>query len=351
MTLIKNASLILPGKIMRGQMLIENGKIKKISDGGLSARREIDLNGFYVAPGLIDTHIHGFNGNEEDVLQMSLDLESTGVAAFCPTLYSLNREHLLEKLRERAAVIGQEKGAKIIGLHLEGPFISPRRMGAMKETAAVTKTFLEEILAAANGKISAITAAPEVENFELLAKFCAENKILLQAGHTDATYEQMLSAKELGLKHITHLFNAMSPLNHRAPGAAGAGLTEDFSVEVIADNVHLHPKTLSLIIKAKNPQDIVLITDHVSPGSDYELKNGAWRKAGKEDIVGSAITMLDAVKNLVRAGAALENAVMAATENPARLHNLSTLGKLEEGYEARLAVFDADFNLKTTLKD
>ncbi len=350
---------------MAGNVLFENGKIKKISQDTLFAENAVDLQGHYLAPAFIDTHIHGYKGfgtdgdTEEDLLKMSLLLAARGVCAFCPTLYALSPDKLLTKLKTMSAAVGREGGAKIIGLHLEGPFISPNKLGAMKpeDISPIKKDLLNKIYDAANGHIASITAAPELENFDLLLNFCKEKNIVLQAGHTDATYEQMLSAKAKGLKVITHLFNAQSSLHHRAPGVAGAGIMEDFCVEVIADNVHLHPAMLGFIGRVKKPEDIILVTDSLTPteseaykfyanGERVEIKNGAWNKHGTDNIVGSSLTMIQAVKNLVFAGFSLENAVLAATANPARIHNIKNLGRIEEGYDSKVVVFDKDFKIK-----
>jgi len=366
--LIKNARIILENKITRGNVLVENGKIKKISAGKMSAAKTIDLRGDFLSPAFIDTHIHGYKGygvddeSAESILKMSLALRECGVCAFCPTLYARKGEKLFSILKNLSSAAGKEKGAKIIGLHLEGPFISPERLGAMNinDLAPITKDLLEKMHKAANGKIAAITAAPELDNFSLLQKFCDEKKIVLQAGHTNATYEQMLCARQKGLKHITHLFNAQSPIHQRAPGVAGAGLMADFSAEIIADNVHVHPALLGFLSRIKNPRDIVLITDSLTPtgqnakkfyanGERIEMRGGAWRRAGEETIVGSSLTMLNGVKNLVAAGSPLPNAVLTASTNPARLHGLKNIGKIEEGYDAKLVSFDKNFNLKKVL--
>ncbi|WP_428897393.1 N-acetylglucosamine-6-phosphate deacetylase [Parelusimicrobium proximum] len=367
--LLKNASAIMPEGIKKFDVLIRGEIIEKISESiSASADETIDLKGDYLSPAFIDGHIHGFGGKGTDIesadslIGMSEYLAEKGVGSFCPTLYSAKPEKLLKDLKLFAKAKGKEKGAKIIGLHLEGPFISPKKLGAMKaeDLAQISRPLLEQIWDAAEGTISAMTVAPELDNLEVMTDFAKEKGILLQAGHTDATYQQMMRGFSLGIRHVTHLFNAMSPFNHREPGAAGSAMMEDFSVEIIGDGAHVHPKVVGFIGRIKKPGQIVLITDALTPtkqasgrllanGEEVEFKDGFFRKKENGIISGSALTMLDGVKNLVSYGFSLELAVMAASANPARLHKLHDRGLIKEGLTADLTAFDKDFNLTLSI--
>jgi N-acetylglucosamine-6-phosphate deacetylase len=216
----------------------------------------------------------------------------------------------------------------------------------------------QKIYEASGGNIAAMTAAPELENIDKLAAFATANNFILQAGHTNATYEETLRAADFGIKHATHLFNAMSALNHRSPGASGAILSDErFSAEVIADGVHLHPAIVKIILMLKCPDKAVLITDSLNPtgrgegranGEEVKFEGGVFRRKADGVIAGSALTMLEGVRNLVKWGCPLAIASMAASDNPAALYGLD-FGILEEGKTVRLVALDQNLNLQKVI--
>lgn len=368
--LILNARVITPTGVLPDHCIqIQDGRVAAVLPcadvQALEKDVEIfDARGAYAAPGFIDLHIHGFAGfgpelgTEKALLQMSEELAKYGVTAFCPTLYCGKPEDMLRLVQNTVGAFGREKGAHILGYHLEGPFISPQKPGVMKpqDIAPIDLNALEKLWRAAKGHIANMTAAPELPNIEELAKFCGERRILLQAGHTNATYEQFLRGAKLGMKHATHLFNAMSGFNHRAPGAAGAVLMHpEISAEIIADGVHVHPDVVAFLGRIKPPENIVLVTDALLPtgqaggpflanGEEVIFKDGVWKRAADGVIAGSALTMINGVKNLVSFGYSLPRAVACASANPARLLGLKSKGALEPGMDADIAVFDAAFN-------
>ena len=237
-------------------ILLEEGKIvdvfsqKRFEKKHFPASVKLfDVEGAYITPGFIDTHIHGFkghgteDGSVESILAMSDDLAEYGVTAFHPTLYSSVEEKFLEDIKAIKEAMGKEKGAKILGMHLEGPFVSPNKIGVQKpETIhTVDLDFMNRLWEAAEGKIVNMTVAPEIKGMRELALDCLKKGIVLQAGHTDAMYENMVEGMQAGILHSTHLFNAMSQLHHRNPGAVGAVLIHpEMSCEIIADGVHVH---------------------------------------------------------------------------------------------------------------
>lgn len=367
--LIVHANVITQEKVLLNHCIeIKDGKISVVFPcerlQSLAKDVEIwDARGAYAAPGLIDLHIHGFAGfgpelgTEDALLNMSLELAKHGVSAFCPTLYCGKPADMLRIIQNTVGAFGREQGARLLGYHLEGPFISPKKPGVMKpqDIAPIDIPALEKLWQAAKGHIAVMTAAPELEGIEKLAAFCREKHILLQAGHTNATYEEFLHGAELGITHTTHLFNAMSPFTHRAPGAAGAVMMHpEISAEIIADGVHVHPDVVNFLGRIKPMQNIVLVTDALLPtrqadgpflanGEEVVFEGGVWKRACDRVIAGSGLTMLKGLQNLVTFGFALSRATACASTNPARLLGLKTKGAIAPGMDADITVFTPQF--------
>ena len=282
----------------------------------------IDVKGSYIAPGFIDTHIHGFKGHGTDfcttegILKMSQDLAAYGVTAFNPTMYPSSEENMIATIQAIVKAMGHEQGARIMGIHLEGPFISSEKLGVQRpETVKnVDLALLERLWQASEGHIVNMTVAPELKNMRQLALSCRKKGIVLQAGHTDAAYENMVEGMQAGIFHSTHLFNAMSQLHHRNPGAVGAVLIHsEMTCEVIADGVHVHRDLFKLLQKDKTADQIVLVTDALTPtelcstnlyanGEEVEFTGGCFHRKSDGVIAGSALTMIRGVKNLVDFG-------------------------------------------------
>ncbi len=330
--------------------------------------RFIDVKGAYLAPGFVDTHIHGIGGfgtddnDSRSILKMSEILPRYGVSSFIPTLYSAPRDEMIRGIRAIVEAMGKEKGARILGIHLEGPFISPARLGVQSEASLspVNLKLMDELWEASEGKIINMTVAPELKNMRHLALHCIGKGIVLQAGHTNATYEQMVEGMQARIMHVTHLFNAMSRMHHRDPGAVGAVFIHpELSCEVIADGIHINPDIIKFLLRCKPIDKLVLVTDSLKPtrqkklplianGEEVYLDKCFYRKSDNV-IAGSALTMLDGVKNLYEFGLTLEQAVQMASSNPARIMKQEHLGLIAPGYDADLVVFDKHFNNLYTL--
>ncbi len=365
-------------KINKGAVVIEDGRItdvfseKRFNQKSFGAATELwDLEGAFLTPGLIDTHIHGLNGygtddlSTDSVHEMSKALIEYGVTSFCPTLYPLNDKDFLKSIQTSSGAMGGESGAEIIGLHLEGPFINPEKKGSLQGESIkkVDIELMESYYGAAQGRISNMTVAPELKNMRELAIYCNSKGITLQAGHSNASYDQMREGMEAGITHATHFFNAMRSIHHRDPGIVGAILIHsELTCELIADGEHVHPAIVQLLIKEKMADKICLVTDAIKPacqksGKLYANKEEVYLGDDnvfhrKEDhvIAGSALTLNRAVKNMVDFGSSPEEAFLMASYTPAAILGLSKkVGSLLPGTKANLAVFDRDYNCLATI--
>lgn len=355
------AVLIDGGKI--ADIFSERRFLQKSFGGDVSV---LDAQGMYVAPGLIDTHIHGFNGHGTDdcttdgMLQMSADLAQYGVTAFNPTMYPSDEATMISAIKAIVGAMGKERGARIMGIHLEGPFISPQKLGAQRpETVkGVDLDLMERLWEASEGHIVNMTVAPELKGMRRLALSCIEKGIVLQAGHTDAEYNNMVEGMQAGIFHATHFFNAMSQMQQRNPGAVGAVLIHpEMTCEVIADGVHVHPDLFKLLQKDKTGDEIVLVTDALTPteqtgehlfanGEEVVFEGGCFHRKADGVIAGSALTMIRGVKNLVAFGFPPGDAIRCASANPARIMRYQKKGMLIPGYDSDVIIFDKNFDVK-----
>jgi N-acetylglucosamine-6-phosphate deacetylase len=360
----------------RSAVLIEDGRIadvfseRRFEQKRFPAGTRIhDAGGAFIAPGLIDTHIHGFAGfgtedlSVEAIVAMSEHLGRYGVTAFCPTIYPMAEDDMLASIRACAEAVGKESGARIMGVHLEGPFISQARLGVQRPefVKSVDLELMERLYAAGGGYISNMTVAPELKGMRELALYCIKRGIVLQAGHTDATYENMLEGMQAGILHSTHFFNAMSRLHHRDPGAVGAIMIHpELSCEIIADGKHVHPGLIRLLMRDKPSSRVVLVTDSLKPTEQENcplfanreeviLRDGLFHRKSDDVIAGSSLTMMKGVSNLVSWGVPVENAVEMGAANPARILGLGKRGLLVPGYEADLVVFNEDFSVLASM--
>ena len=378
MTVCLHNGILLSGiSVMENcAVLVHDGLIEDVFNEKRFAQKKfdssvklIDVNGAYIAPGFIDTHIHGFGGfgtddsSTESVLEMSKALAQYGVTAFNPTLYPSEPDTMVKTINAVVAAMGHEEGARIMGLHLEGPFLSPLKLGVQRpETlSAVDLHLMERLWQAAEGHIVNMTVAPELKGMRDLALFCLKKNIVLQAGHTDAKYENMVEGMQAGILHSTHLFNAMSQMHHRNPGAVGSVLIHpEMSCEIIADGVHVHPDLIKLLVRDKPLDKIVLVTDALTPteqtegplfanGEEVVFKGGCFHRKTDDVIAGSALTMMQGVKNLVSYGLEPEQAVKCASFNPAQIMHYHNKGMIIPGKDADVIVFDKQFKLLVSI--
>ena len=357
-------------------VLIEDGQVANV----LSDRRfrqlphadsyhVIDLQGLNVAPGLIDTHIHGIGGygtedlSGESIQGMSRILPSFGVTSFCPTIYPMSLQDMDRAIKAVVGEIGRECGASILGIHMEGPFISQEKLGVQRGefVQPVDSSLLEHLWEVSEGNIISMTVAPEVKRMRELALNAAKKGILLQVGHSNASYEQMVEGIEAGILHATHFFNAMRSLHHRDPGVVGAILIHpELSCEVIPDGRHLHPAIISFLIREKGTSKIVLVSDSLKPTAqkhppfyanheEVYLKDGVFYTVEDDTIAGSSLTLNQGVHFLTDLDISLQEALKMASLNPARTVRRDHIcGSLLPGRRADLIVFDQSMHIYMT---
>jgi N-acetylglucosamine-6-phosphate deacetylase len=352
---------------------LRDGRIERISRDMDAASRSVehvlDLGDLRVAPGYVDLHTHGFggydvtSGTEADLSAMAKALPSTGVTAFYPTIASTGPSDTERQVERINTVMSRSEldGAEVLGIRLEGPYISRAKKGAQAETAIRPPDPVELAHLAQLGPIRFVDFAPEEDAGFALLRSLVERGIVATIGHTTASYEQALAAIDAGARHCTHLFNAMLPLEHRAPGAAGALLTDTRStIEVIADGIHVHPAVLRLVLRARAPSVVALVTDAISAAGlddgDFEfvgrrvrVRDGAVRL---EDgtLAGSVLTMDQAVRNAVNlVGLTWSDAIRMATLTPSTIAGVAARkGRLKQGGNADLVVLDDRGNVRQT---
>jgi N-acetylglucosamine-6-phosphate deacetylase len=279
---------------------------------------------------LIDIHVHGARTHDtgtrrqDDILRIAEIHGQRGTGSIVPTVYPGPIETMRENMTAiRRAMTSQRSGAAILGVHLEGPFLSTEHAGCLdrKGFQDPSPKSLSALIDGFEDIIRIVTIAPELPGSLKLIETCRRKGFLVQMGHSDATYEQAEEGKHAGATGITHLFNAMRGFHHREPGLAGFGLMDDdLYVEVIADLAHLHPQSLKMVLDMKSPERIILVSDSVK---GHGWGKGAIRGPGGV-LQGSGVSLMDCMKNLVSLGVHQEWALQFASENPKRYLGLET---------------------------
>lgn len=368
--IFKNGTVLLDDfSFLKTDIRIENGKIAEIGDG-LSGTETKDIDGLYLLPGLIEEHFHGANGygvlgaTAEDFLKIAEFEAACGVTTITPTLSSYPDEDVYSCIESiKQAMQQQTGGSRILGLHLEGPFLSNKYRGAHNPSNLKNPTVerLSGFLEAAEGCVKVLTLAPELEGAIDTIKYAVSKGIAVEIGHSEATFQEAVSAIDAGASISTHTFNAMVPLNHRNPGILGAVLTDDrVHCEVMADLGHVAGAVVKLIYRAKGVDRVNIVSDSTNfagypdgeyseKGNKYTVKKGiAYLENGT--ITGSVYTIFDGVRNCVKElGIPLEHAVKMASYNPAKSLGIQhETGSIAVGKRADFFSMDKDFNIKET---
>ncbi|MCY6369116.1 N-acetylglucosamine-6-phosphate deacetylase [Clostridium ganghwense] len=371
MKAITNGKIITEEGILQNSSILFDNKIKYIISkdklGEYDLEEIIDVNGKYISPGFIDLHIHGSGGSDtmdgsiEDIIKISSTICQNGVTAFLPTTMTMSREAIYNALECVKECMGMElNGAKVLGAHLEGPFINEKYKGAQNPEFIQKPSydFVQNYL----DVIKIITLATEMdENDEFMKKMKVHPDVVLSIGHTNATYEEAIYGIEKGITHATHIFNAMTPLHHRKPGVVGAVLGNDVNCELIADTIHVHPGLFQFLVNVKGKDRLVLITDSMRAGC---MKCGEYDLGGQKVIVdetsarlkdgtlaGSILTLNVALKNMYKhTNLKIDELVKMASLNGAREFKIDKFkGSLKEGKDADITIFDSEFNVYLTI--
>ena len=329
---------------------------------------------YVVVPGFIDEHVHGAAGSDamdgtmEDLGKIANALASEGTTAFLATTMTQSPENITKALKAVKAYreLSPESGAEILGVHLEGPFISKDFVGAQpieylaKPSVEVFKKYQD----ASGDCVRIVTLAPEVEGSTELIKYLVSQNIVASIGHTNATYVDVKKAVEVGATNLTHTYNAMKPLHHREVGTVGSGfLFDELNCECICDGIHVSGPAIQLLHKNKPADKMTLITDAMRakhmPDGVSELggqvvivKNGEARLENGT-LAGSVLKMNNAVKNVMKfLNLPLEEVVKLASQNPAKnLGVFDQMGSIKEGKRADFVILDKDLNVVQTVRN
>lgn len=367
MKAIINGKIIKENEILENKVIVFNDKIVGLYDKVPKDADIIDAKGMYVSPGLIDIHVHG--SCNCDVMDKSVDaiktigngIKENGVTSFLPTTMTMSKEDIheaLDTIRESMNI--KYNGAQILGVHLEGPFINNKYKGAQSDEFIQVPNFpfIEDYV----DIIKIISYAPEIDkNFNFTKEVKEKTDITLSIAHTNATYEEAISAIKLGASNITHLFNAMTPLNHREMGVVGAALTSNVYCEIICDNIHINPALFQFVLNNKGKDKVILITDCMRAGcmpdgkydlggQDVFVKDGAARLAAG-NLAGSVLNLNKAVYNFMKkTNLSLNEAINLASLNPAKSINMDDRkGSLEINKDADIAIFNDEMDCYMTV--
>ena len=352
--------LVLDDAVVPGRLHVRDGLIVGVEPDDAEAA------GPYVTPGFVDVHVHGWGGHDAMGSTANLDgmsraLLRRGVTSFLPTAVTASLDTLLAFAdRVRAWMPGApDDGAAPLGFNLEGPFISPHRKGAQNpafigEPSGVPFAQLAPLLP----ELRIVTVAPEIPGALELIAWLASHGVAPSIGHSAATLDQARAGYAAGGRTTTHLFNAMSGVDHHAPGLAVAALGDDGAcVELVADGHHVHPSLWPMITRTKPADRLILVSDAIAlagtgegrlslGGLDVEVKGSRATLAGTNTLAGSVIALDSAVRNLAQSGLPLAYAVRAATRNPLALLGVTDRGRLAVGQRADLVELDDDLAVR-----
>ncbi len=369
---IINGKIILENRILNHHVLLYDKEIRHIIKKNNLYNFEnietiIDAKNNYVSPGFIDLHIHGAGGYDvmdatpEALNQISKYILKSGVTSFLPTTMTMNKKDIIKALENiKNTRYDKREGARIQGVHMEGPFINREYKGAQNEKYITPPDY--DFIVPYLDILKIITFAPEEDkNHIFVKKMKKHNQVRLSMGHTNATFEEAIKAIDEGVNYITHTFNAMSGLHHRNPGVVGAVFSRKVDCELIADTIHVHKGFFQAFIDINKKEKVLLVTDSMRAGC---MKCGTYELGGQKVIVdersarledgtlaGSILKLNDAIRNIKEnTNYKLEEIISMATLNQARAIGIEkSLGSIEKGKLADLVIFDENIQILKTI--
>ena len=369
--IIKNAKVYTPGhRFVRQDLVIRGGRIVPGAPAPEPGEDVLDAEGLYALPGLVDIHFHGAVGHDfcdadPDGLQAIADFEaSKGVLAICPATMTFSEE-ILNGIMDAAAAHKNERGADLVGINMEGPYISPRKVGAQnpKYVMGADAGMFRRLQARSGGLIKLVDVAPEEPGNLDFIRACRD-EVRISIAHTCTDYETAKEAFAAGASHMTHLYNAMPGITHRAPGPIIAALEEGAEVELITDGVHIHPAMVRFTFRTFGDSHVILVADSMMacglPDGQYSLGGQAVTVCGPratltehpDTIAGSATCLYDCMRHAVLdMGVPLASAVRAASLNPARSIGIDAdYGSLEPGRWGNVVLADGQLNIQKVIR-
>ncbi|MBQ6407935.1 MAG: N-acetylglucosamine-6-phosphate deacetylase [Butyrivibrio sp.] len=326
----------------------------------------LDAIGLYAIPGLVDIHFHGAMGHDfcdadpDGLKEIARYEAKRGILAICPATMTYSEDILSGIMENAASFTADEDMAELVGINMEGPFISPEKIGAQnpKYLMKPDASMFRRLQAKANGLIKLVDIAPELEGSIDFIKALSDD-VKISIAHTACDYDTAIDAFNNGAGHVTHLFNAMPGLNHRDPGPIRAAMEKDAEVEIIADGVHIHPAMVRMAFETFSEDKVILIADSMEatglPDGEYQLGGQKVSVCGKkavlsehpDTIAGSVSNLFDCMKTAINMGIKKELVIRAASENPAKAIGISDrFGKISEGYMANIVLVDGNFEIK-----
>jgi N-acetylglucosamine-6-phosphate deacetylase len=373
--LLRGGRVVGPDAVLeRGWITVADGRIEALGAGEpepalLEHRHVVDLAGATVLPGFIDVHVHGAVGHEvmdgttAGLADMSAFFATHGVTSFLATTWTAGTAETITALQSVTdAMATPMPGAELLGAHMEGPYLSRAKCGAHDPREVRPPDLDEARRFFDSGPVRLITLAPELARAHELVDLCLDRGVRASVGHTEASFEEVLTAARWGVRHLTHTFNAMPPMHHRAPGPVGAAIMlPELLAELIADNHHVHPAVMRAFLRAKGIEGIVLITDALRPtglgdgeysigGRPARVEGGVVRLADGTT-AGSVLTMDRALRNLAAAGGRpAEQLWRTASRNAAIAAGVEDRkGLLAPGMDADLVVVDESVEVLATI--
>ena len=372
--LLRNARIVFPERVGEASLFILGERISRIIESDADPAPEVDsvvdLDGLTIFPGFIDVHIHGAVGVDTmealaaDLNRVSEFLSTQGITGWLPTLVPASMADYARAIKSIEEASKIKSGARILGVHYEGPFVNSAQCGALRTQffRRYSRTAdLDDLPTVQFPGKHLMTLAPEVDGGIDLTNELTKRGWIVSIGHTKADFDVLDQALAAGARHTTHFMNAMSPLHHRSPGPIGWGLLhDDVTCDVIADGIHLDPRTLKLLMKIKGPDRLVLISDAIAAAGLGDGVYQIWNESitvkdgrtsnERGSIAGSVISMLDAVRLMRSLGVPEVDLARISATNPARLLEVDNeCGSIEEGKRADLVALDDEGNVRFTM--